>query len=55
MSGVIKWGAEGVRSASVLAARFEQEIISPVVGVFTTDWGGALDTAKDAWDAITPW
>ncbi len=59
VSGVIAWGTNGLRSAPVIAARLEQELISPAVGVFTTKWDQAkdtvTDTVSDAWDALTPW
>ncbi|GAB2328615.1 ALF repeat-containing protein, partial [Streptomyces variabilis] len=59
VSGVIKWGTNGLRSAPVIAARLQQELISPAVGVFTTKWDQAKDTVSDtvsdAWDALTPW
>ncbi|WP_225648841.1 ALF repeat-containing protein, partial [Streptomyces solaniscabiei] len=59
VSGIIKWGTEGLRSAPVLAARLQQELISPAVGVFTTKWNDAkdtvTDTVSDAWHSLTPW
>ncbi|MEU1692713.1 hypothetical protein [Streptomyces hirsutus] len=55
VSGVIDWGVDGLRSAPIIAARLEQELISPAIGVFTTKWDKATDTVSDTWDALTPW
>ncbi|MCH0566315.1 MULTISPECIES: ALF repeat-containing protein, partial [unclassified Streptomyces] len=59
VSGIIDWGAEGLRSAPIIAARLEQEVISPAIGVFTTSWDKATDTVgsavSDTWHALTPW
>ncbi|MFC9058109.1 hypothetical protein ACFTXB_08635, partial [Streptomyces sp. NPDC057074] len=55
VSGIIKWGTDGLRSGSIIAARLQQEVISPAIGVFTTKWDDATDTVSDAWHALTPW
>jgi hypothetical protein len=44
----------GLRSALTIAARLEQELISPAIGVFTTKWDKAADTVSDAGDSLTP-
>ncbi|MHC0432529.1 coiled-coil domain-containing protein [Streptomyces sp. O3] len=59
VSGLVDEAWDGLRSAPVLAARLQQEVISPALGAFTTKWDQATDTigeaVSDTWDALTPW
>ncbi|MET9119396.1 hypothetical protein ABZX38_35110, partial [Streptomyces longwoodensis] len=53
MSQAIEWGAQGLKSGTVLATRIGHEMVGPAVTYATTAWDAAGDTVSGIGDAIS--
>ncbi|MYW47530.1 hypothetical protein GT346_30520, partial [Streptomyces sp. SID161] len=53
MSQAIEWGAQGLKSGTVIASRIGHEMVGPAVTYATTAWDSAGDAVSGIGDAIS--